>query len=1457
MGLYLTIVVLLHIPAIQILIGQQAGLSLSKKLGTQVTIERIDLGFLNRIIADGLYAVDQKGKLMIKIARFSIKLDVISLIHGDISASAVQLFGLQANFYKESANSNPNFQFILDSLRSNDTIQHSSPIKITSIIVRHGAISYNQLDVPDKKNISLQHLALTDISSHIILNELSKDSISFNIKNLSFKEKKGLHVKSLSLKLRGNTKQCFLENFKLELPRTKIQLEQCVAHYLWKKENLVFSSLQYSGGINQAIIAPNDFAAFMPELSAYQSLIRFNTIFSGTKTSLDIKNLHLVSNADIELSARGRIDNWNRILQWRIDIQKLNAKKTLLEKYMPQQYANNLLKRIEEIQLSGEIAGRGKKISANGIINSNLGSIEFDATINHSQYNGRIKTSNLNLTALSNSHTLGILAADLEFNCQQENSRQLSNVTIKGRFPRFDYNGYSYRNIDLDGTGVLTRNFQLHSLDGTVSIDDPNGKLKIRGKMSHDNSNTAVSFNAEAHNINSSVLQLPDKWANHSLSFRINSSFTGKDFKNATGQLQIKNLSIRDTKKAFDLEELALKIGYDVYKEHYISLNSDFGKALIIGTFDYSLLLQNIGNVIVDKLPSIQHLTPIIKKAIPPINIRLYAEITKSDWAEFFLRFPLSLHQPVHISGSINSFKELLTVNVKAPDFTYNNRRYVDNYLNIDTPNDTLKLNIQANKTENSRKEWTWKVQTAAANDHLITNLAFNNHAAQPLKGSINTETQFFKKKNGEAAAHIIVHPSEVSVQDSIWTIEPSDIVYSDNNWMIDHFAIHYNGQHIIVGGLATKHLTDTLIADFKDVNVSYILDLVDFHSVEFEGLLSGKAHIAGLFSNPQGVARITVDRFRFETGQMGVLDAGVSWNEHEKQLDIRATASDDNHHTFINGYVSPSKHYLYLSIEANNTRLAFLEGFCGSFMRNVEANGNGKLRLYGDLGRLNLTGKVVAAGSLGISSLNTTYELKNDTIHFIPDQIYFKNDTVYDRNGNIAIVSGALRHDNLKNLRYDLNIAAENLLAYDTHSFVNSTFYATAYVTGHCSITGKSGEVNIDVNATPQQGSQIVYNADHQSAIDTKDFIRWLARTDTTASDKSRPAAYNKAPADGLREIPSDLHLNLLINATPDMTLKLIMDKRTGDYIALNGEGGLRATYYNKGNFDLFGNYAVDRGIYRLTIQNIIKKDFQFQQGSTIAFGGDPYNADLHLNALYTINGVSLSDLNIGKSFASNNIRVNCMMNITGTPNNPKVDFSLDLPTINNDAKQMVYSLINSEEEMNQQVVYLLAVGRFYAQGNNNSVVDNPTRNQTNLAMQSLLSGTLSQQFNNVLSTVINNTNWNFGANISTGTEGFNDAEYEGLLSGRLLNNRLLINGQFGYRDNANTTTSFIGDFDIRYLLYPSGNLAFKVYNQTNDRYFTRNSLTTQGIGLILKKDFNSLGDLFRKRQTGRKKTQ
>ena len=235
-------------------------------------------------------------------------------------------------------------------------------------------------------------------------------------------------------------------------------------------------------------------------------------------------------------------------------------------------------------------------------------------------------------------------------------------------------------------------------------------------------------------------------------------------------------------------------------------------------------------------------------------------------------------------------------------------------------------------------------------------------------------------------------------------------------------------------------------------------------------------------------------------------------------------------------------------------------------------------------------------------------------------------------------------------------------------------------------------------------------------------------------------------------------------------------------------------------------------------------------------------------------MSSVSLSDLSIGNSFSSSTIRVNCLMNISGQPSAPRVDFDIEMPTVNADEQQMVRSVINGQEEMNQQVLYLLSIGRFYQPG-----VNNATTTQTDQAsrtMQSLLSGTLTAEINSLLSQFLKNDNWNFGANISTGNEGWHNAEYEGIVNGRMLNNRLLLNGQFGYRDNAKQATpSFIGDFDLQYLLYPNGNLALKVYNQTNDRYFTKSSLNTQGIGVIMKKDFNGLRDLFSSKKRKKKK--
>jgi len=46
--------------------------------------------------------------------------------------------------------------------------------------------------------------------------------------------------------------------------------------------------------------------------------------------------------------------------------------------------------------------------------------------------------------------------------------------------------------------------------------------------------------------------------------------------------------------------------------------------------------------------------------------------------------------------------------------------------------------------------------------------------------------------------------------------------------------------------------------------------------------------------------------------------------------------------------------------------------------------------------------------------------------------------------------------------------------------------------------------------------------------------------------------------------------------------------------------------------------------------------------------------------------------------------------------------------------------------------------------------------------------------------------------------------------------------------------------------LVNSSGNIRLKAYNETNDRSYIRTNLTTQGIGIIFKKDFDRWSELF-----------
>lgn len=1434
-GLYTAIIILLHIPSIQTYIGGCVADALCDKFGTKVKVGRVDLGFINRLILDDSYMQDKNGEQMLRVSRISVKINLLALANGQIEITSAQFFGLHANLYKATPEAKPNFQFVIDALASKDSTKQKTPLdlQINSLIIRNGEISYRVLSRPSRPGkFSADDINARNISAHIIINRITDDSLNVKVKRIAFDERCGFKLKSLSLSAIACRTKTKIENFKLELPATLIQIPSLQASYRMKNGQIEMPTLQFDGSIKAPYISPSDLAVFVPTLTRLNMRPALDIQFNGTGSSLTVKKISInTTDGSLQLVANGGVKNYPANPSWYTNIDQLKAGQQAISNiYAVATGKNvpNIIERLGNVQITGYAGGDKKNIASEGKLHTSPGNLTLAFDKRGDKITAHMETVRFNIGSLVNDNKLGHISANLNVHGSSKD-----NFAAQGRVYDFDYNGYKYRSLNLNAT------YRNKRLEGKANIDDPNVQLTAIGTFVNNGAKPNLQLNANIAHFEPNTLRLTDKWQQTAFAANIACDIKGSDINNAEGSIELHDFAMRGPETEYNINNVSVKTGYN-NGNHFLDVDSDFGTIDINGHFSYNTIVRSVLNMVAAKLPTIPGLTHKPQREFN--DFTLNASLNSTEWMNRLLGIPLEIHRPLNISGEIDDKNEKINLWCDVPSFTFNGNRFSDAFINVESPSDTLKADIRIKKLADRGKYMALHLNAGASDNHLNTSLSFRNNERHPLKGIINSSTVFAKDEEGVSTAYIDVLPSRATIGDTTWHVAPSSIIYSKNKLQVNSFSVSHDNQMLAINGTATKSENDSLLVTLNDIDVSYVLNLVNFHSVDFLGMASGEARIAGAFSEkPLLSADVIVKDFKFETGRMGTLYANVGYNHEEGNIEINAVAKDeDNRWTDINGYVSPKHNYIDLAIDAHRTRAEFMESFCGSFMDNVNADINGNVNVVGPLNNINLVGKAVVDGSVRLSALNTTYWMRGDSVTFVPDEIKFKGDTLYDRNGNIGIMTGSIYHKHLTNLSYALKVKAKNLLAYDTHSFGDNTFYGTAYVTGDCDIKGKSGEVVIDIDAVPEKNSILVYNAADQSSIGSTDFITWkdnnVEETDSTDTEHN-----NKV------DISTNIRLNFLINCNPNATLKLIMDEKTGDYITLNGDGVLRASYFNKGSFDIYGNYIVDHGVYKLTIQNIIKKDFTFQKGGSISFGGDPYNAALNLKALYVLNSVSLADLNIGRSFSNNNVRVNCLMNITGNPNSPKVDFDLDMPNMSNDIKQMVYSLLNAEEEKNQQVLYLLAVGRFMAQNNNNNATgETPQYSQTSLAMQSFLSGTISQQLNSVLSNVINSSNWNFGANISTGTEGFNNAEYEGMLSGSLLNNRLLFNGQFGYRDNANATTSFIGDFDLKYLLFPNGNLAINVYNKTNDRYFTRNSLNTQGLGVIMKKDFTRISDLF-----------
>ena len=1454
--------------------GSWVANALSEKLGTEVTVGNVNLGFLNRLIIDDIYAEDLEGRPMLKVARTSASFNIISLLSGKIEISTAQLFGLTANLSKKHPDAPLNCQFVIDAFSSKEE-KESSPLylNINSLIVRHANLNFDvESEEKTEGKFNPNHLSLKDIGFTSSIRTLTNDSVNIAVKRLDFKEAhSGLELNEFKTTIAANKQSALIDSLHIATPHSILNLGPTNISYPQYETNKRFS---LSSSINNTHITPSDFKALLPTLSDFNTPISIDSEIRADQNGIYLNNtainsqdesLQLLANAHINLQG-------SSITGFDTQINRMNitpvGSQNILSTLKLDASTSDIIQRLGHINMEGNASKDADDLFANLTITTDAGALDIDGSFdNEKNLMAHLKSESLNLKQILNDEKFGQTA----FNLHVDGSlaAQQPSGTVNGTIEHLDYSDYTYQNIALNGLASAD------GFEGHASIDDPNVRLAFDGKINNIQSVAETDMKLSLQDFNPHALHLTNEYAGETFNLRARVNTKGNSLDTAVGTVNMDSIYIHTPNELLSFQSLSVEAEQVANGERSININGDFIDASFSGNTRLSELIPQIQNQLAQHLPSLIHPVANAKKGG---NCHLNIELSESPILHHFIKQDFSLLRPINIEGELNAADGASSLHLNAPRISYEGAEYDNVRLNYvgSTDDFNLKASLLRRLENNSSKI---SITSTGKDDKLHTDLSWKKIQDTATSGTLSTTT-VFSEEQGKMKANIHLLPSDIAINDTIWHITNSEVNIFGKNIECQNVKISNGNRYLSINGKVSESPSDSLIAELNDLSIEYVLDLVNFTAIKFVGHASGHAYIRNLYEKPDFHANLTVPDFGIAKGRLGLALIHANWDEEVKGVKINANITDQykdkERITTCNGFVSPANNDIQLHINANNTSAELLNTFLGGIFDDIEGDANGTLNVVGPVSDIGLVGDLSANVDMTLHATKVRYHINPaDTIHFRPYSFKFDNVRISDKHKNEGVVNGYVSHKNLKNFGYEFNIDMRNLLAYEETQFNPDKFMGRVFANGQLTMKGADGHpLNINANITPTRGSFFAYDAATPDAITTSSFIKFNDREEKANSSTNANTSVNIFDLDSLFSTSSDddllleafaqeakqkeseeeykyrgdIFMNVGIHLNPDCEIKLRMDNADDGYISTYGSGTLQAYYHNKGSFTLDGPYNIQSGKYRLYLQDLIYRDLDIQDGSSVVFNGNPFDAGIHLICWHTLNAVPLNDLTSNTGYSSNNkVKVICILDITGNLSNMTFNFDLNLPNVSDETRQLVRSLISTDEEMNTQMIYLLGLGRFYT---NEYARASGTNNSTQ-AMNNLLSSTISGQINQMLSSVIGSeSKWNFGTGLSTGEMGWQDLDIEGVLSGRLLDDRLLINGNFGYRDNPlKQNASFIGDFDIKWRITPNGNTYLKAYNQNNDRYFTKATLNTQGVGISYQRDFENWLDLFRRR--------
>ncbi|MFT7612238.1 MAG: hypothetical protein ACI9J3_001192 [Parvicellaceae bacterium] len=1414
-----------------------------------------------------LYIEDHHGDTLLYAKEVYVKIKDYDLNKRTIDFSSITLNKALFFMKKYEGEDHTNLTFLIEYFASKEPSEDPAfDISAESMKVFDSEFRYEDFNQVRKSyGMDYSHLRIANVNAEFVNFSKTENFITAKIDELSLNDQSGFTLNSLTADARYSGKQLMLDDLKIITPHSDINTNHLSMSYDDLSDFNQFSdNVHLSADLNHSKVHTKDLGYFVDFFEGLEEPVKIKGLISGTVNDLSIKGLDFsfgeettlkgdIAVRDITDASKTHFDVLLTEINASIDDIKL-IKKPPFKEGEAFEIASNIAA-LEYIKGSAEFTGTYNDFSATADINSGAGRVSgdlvmyYDSVSNHYQYNGVISADNFDIGLISGSSDIGKITTEIVLNSSSAIPFDIPKLSteIHADFTKVELLGYVYQNIRVDG------NYANMKFDGDIKIEDDNIDLIFNGMIDVSAKIPVFDFTAEIQKAHLYELNLDRSEKSQIVCTTVDVNGSGSNLDNFNGKIVAKEISyyLRGRDYFFDSVEVISTLDSS---SHDLTVSSAFIDLSIGGSFSLAKLPDAFYALAGGILPSVF-----------PVRDDIFLE--QEDFSFFVdvkdlslvteLFFPVLQVAPgTQLNGFYETSHQDLNLNLNADWITYKDYTMHGFYLETARFFDLYEFTVKSKKfyLNDSIHLDNFKLVSALFDDNVDAHIAWaaedSSHA-----GSVMGEGYWTAKDK----FHFDITPSWFKVEEEIWNIDESALLIIDSTSIQLSKIRVVNGDQIIdVNGFITEDPSTKVEYTLSQFDLANLNSLLLRDAVKLNGLITANGNLRDLYHHPVYEIEYDIEACYLNDEYLGDVWGQVKphWDnvEMEDELDRKIkrekiTALDVEGNIVKNGtyqfdylgryYVDGRENPMDFGFNFDNMEMNVANGFIPSGVSDIDGTMNGSVRMTGRPDSILFDGFVIFKDAAAhIDLLNTDYSFSGK-VSIEHDGFYMSGIPVRDKNGQYATIwDGSFYHLNFADYSYNLQMGIPDpFCVMNTSKEFNSLYYGDAFMTGDVSISyDRYNDLEINVSAKSEKGTNIVLPLDGADEVVLPDFITFKNRSDPKEDEQPKMDL-------------SGIKMNFDMEVTPDAQISLVFDEVVGDVMTGNGSGNISMVIDEFEQFNMYGFYEVNKGSYLFTMFDFINKPFSVRKGGTISWYGDPYNADIDLEAVYRTKA-SLYDImpDGERDQYTGNTEVNCIMNLTQNLFNPDLGFAIELPRSDENAKSVLRNMISSDEELNKQVFALMVLNKFLPRTN---AISSASGSALGAGVGATTSDLLSSQIGSWLDGLSDDIE--IGVNAKFGDDVSED-EVAILMTKQFLNDRLEITGNFGYANSssagsAGQSSRLIGDVSVEYKLNTNGNFRVRAFNESNEfDPLNTTSYYTQGVGVYYKESFQNWWELRQK---------